>query len=159
MQQPGQMGPNQAMPRQGQKVSIMKKMRFKSNNTLMIVAALLVVGAGVASGWYLSGTAKGSLLTKEEKVAPGAKTDGEVGLTDEETFRDSEEGVLEAGGIDGEGTHHLVRDGGPSQYVYLTSTVIDLESFKGKKVRVWGETFKGKKAGYLMDVGKIKLLE
>jgi hypothetical protein len=29
----------------------------------------------------------------------------------------------------------------------------------GKKVQVWGETFKGQKAGWLMDVGRIKALE
>jgi hypothetical protein len=66
---------------------------------------------------------------------------------------------LEEGGIDGEGTHHLVRDGGPSKSVYLTSTVIDLDSFAGKKVKVWGETISARKAGWLMDVGKIKIIE
>ena len=48
--------------------------------------------------------------------------------------------------------------GDASQNVYLTSSVIDLSKYTGKKVQVWGETFQGQKAGWLMDVGRIKLL-
>jgi len=53
----------------------------------------------------------------------------------------------------------LIRPGGDSQNVYLTSTVIDLESFVGKKVEVWGETIGAREAGWLMDVGKVKVTE
>ncbi len=53
----------------------------------------------------------------------------------------------------------MVREGGEDQYVYLTSTVIDLESFAGKKVQIWGETTSAQKAGWLMDVGKVKVLD
>ncbi len=120
-----------------------------------LAGSLGVVILGVFVGWLISG--RGGL---QEATVPGAKTGAkEAGLVDEATFRDSAEGVLEAGGINGEGTHHLVRDGGPSQNVYLTSTVIDLESFAGKKVQVWGETIAARKAGWLMDVGKIKVIE
>ena len=69
------------------------------------------------------------------------------------------EGTLVEGGIEGEGTHHLERPGGPSQNVYLTSTAIDLQSLVGKKVHVWGETLSGIKAGWLMDVVKVKVLD
>jgi hypothetical protein len=41
----------------------------------------------------------------------------------------------------------------------LTSTVIDLASFEGKKVKVWGQSLSGRKAGWLMDVGKVKVVE
>ena len=34
-----------------------------------------------------------------------------------------------------------------------------VESFSGKKVMVWGETISAQKAGWLMDVGKIKVLD
>jgi len=37
--------------------------------------------------------------------------------------------------------------------------VIDLESFTGKKVKVWGETISAQKAGWLMDVGKIQVIK
>jgi hypothetical protein len=52
-----------------------------------------------------------------------------------------------------------VREGGPSQTAYLVSSVIDLDSYAGKKVKVWGETFAAKKVSWLMDVGKIEILE
>jgi hypothetical protein len=132
------------------------KFDFKGNLNLIVIA-LLVIFVGVGTGWLISG--RKSLSGSSGEVAPGAKTGpNEAGLADESTFRDSAEGTLEEGGIAGEGTHHLLRDGGPSQNVYLTSTVIDLESFVGKKVMVWGETISARSAGWLMDVGKIKVV-
>lgn len=93
-------------------------------------------------------------------VAPGAEKKGkEVGSTNLETFSDTATGVIEKGGINGEGSHKLIREGGPSQTAYLTSSVVDLDQFAGKKVQVWGETFSAQKAGWLMDVGRVKILE
>ncbi len=130
-----------------------------SKATLMMAGgAVLVVLAGVATGWFVSGRPGVSGAPKE--AAPGVITsENEAGIVDEATFRDTAEGKLETGGIEGEGTHHLDRDLGEEKYVYLTSTVIDLESFVGKKVQVWGETISAKKAGWLMDVGKVKVIE
>jgi hypothetical protein len=148
--------------------AVLKKLPFsgkKMTMTTTIIAAvvtILVILAGIGSGWLLAGgKVKGQSSSAPSGVAaPGAKEGAqEAGLADEDTFRDSAEGVLEEGGIDGEGTHHLVREGGESQNVYLTSTVIDLGSFGGKKVKVWGETIAARKAGWLMDVGKIKVVE
>ena len=125
---------------------------------MMVVGALAVVLVGVTTGWLISGRSGISGSSKE--AAPGATTsETEAGIVDEATFRDSAEGLLVEGGIEGEGTHHLDRDLGEEKYVYLTSTVIDLESFVGKKIQVWGETIAGKKAGWLMDVGKVKVIE
>ncbi len=136
---------------------VVKKIPSKNPLTtfLPLILGLIIVLAGVGTGWLLAGSKKTS--------GPQVKTSGvggqsELGISDEETFRDNAEGTLEEGGINGEGTHHLVRDGGPTQNVYLTSTVIDLQSFKGKKVQVWGETISAQKAGWLMDVGRIKIL-
>ena|SRR3989338_2933777 len=81
------------------------------------------------------------------------------GISDKKTFKDQAEGILKEGGIDGEGNFHLVRPGGESQNVYLTSSTVDLSTYIGKKVRVWGETFKAEKAGWLMDVGLVELLQ
>lgn len=120
-----------------------------------VLGSFGVVLAGVLVGWLIAGRGQVASVAIPE-VKTGAK---EAGLTDKTTFRDSAEGILKPGGINGEGTHHLVREGGPSQYVYLTSTVVDLESFSGKKVQVWGETISARKAGWLMDVGKIKVIE
>ena len=139
---------------------VMKKFSTKSpNNLMMILGAVLVVVVGVATGWLLSGGIKGDTSGSSQTVPGIEKSETEAGISDESTFTDSTEGTLESGGIDGEGTHHLEKEGGPSQYVYLTSTVIDLEGFVGKKVMIWGETIAGSKAGWLMDVGKIKVIK
>ncbi len=66
---------------------------------------------------------------------------------------------MREGGIEGEGAFHLERTGGKSQTAYLTSTTVDLEPYIGKKVRVLGKTFAGKKAGWLMDVGYVEVLQ
>lgn len=81
------------------------------------------------------------------------------GAKDATAFKDSVEGVLVVGGIGGEGSHHILRAGGDSQSVYLTSSVMDLKMFEGAKVKVSGETFKGQKAGWLMDVGRVEVEE
>jgi hypothetical protein len=74
-------------------------------------------------------------------------------------FKDQAEGTLKEGGIDGEGNFHLERPGGESQNVYLTSSTVDLSLYVGKKVRVYGQTFAGQKAGWLMDVGLVEVLK
>ena len=129
-----------------------------SENLVMVIVAVVVVGFGVLTGWLLSGAQKGK--TQEKVTGTNVnQTKKEAGISDEKTFRDMAQGLMKEGGINGEGTHHLERDGGPSKYVYLTSSVIDLDSFVGKNVQVWGETIKGAKAGWLMDVGKVKVLD
>ena len=126
---------------------------------MMIVGVVVLLG--IISGWILNKQGVGrNLLGTGGTSAPGVTvgTD-EAGLADESTFKDTATGKLEEGGVNGEGTHHLTRDGGPSQNVYLTSTVIDLGAFVGKKVQVWGQTIGARKAGWLMDVGKIKVVD
>lgn len=140
---------------------IVKKLPTDKKNTILLVGfSVLVILAGVATGWLVSGQVSGGSKSSVGEAAPGAKvSSSEAGKTDESIFSDSAEGVLETGGIKGEGTHHLVRGEDESQYVYLTSTVIDLESFSGKKVKVWGETLSAETAGWMMDVGKVKVIE
>ena len=130
---------------------------------LLALGVVVVILVGVGTGYFLS-------LSKSSGLAPGKKLQREVsseeitkgtmvGVADEKTFRDSAEGDLKKGGIEGEGSHHLVRPGGESQYVYLTSSVIDLDQFADRKVKIWGETFAGQRAGWLMDVGRLEVLE
>lgn len=128
---------------------------------LLIFLTVLVLGFGVASGYFLSRN-KNTLVAKkiqrsvtEEEVKAGVI----VGVADESTFKDVAEGTLENGGINGEGSHHLVRPGGESQNVYLTSSIVNLDQFAEHKIRVWGETFAAQKAGWLMDVGRLEVLE
>lgn len=138
-------------------VAVIKKFDFKKMWPY-VLASFLVVLAGVGVAWVLSSRVinkSGSGL-----AAPGAKvTSTEAGLLDPNTKYDNTTGTLKEGGIGQEGTHHLERDGGASKNVYLTSSMIDLQSFVGKKVEVWGETLASKKAGWLMDVAKIKIVE
>jgi len=125
--------------------------------------ALVVILVGIASGYVLSAYKNSGGLFKpalkrqvsKEEINKGTQ----VGVADEKTFRDSAEGKLEKGGISGEGSHHLIRPGGESQNVYLTSSIIDLDQFVDRKVKVWGETFAAQRAGWLMDVGKLEVLE
>lgn len=131
----------------------------KDKKMFLIISGLVlgVVVLGVLTGKLLSGRGVGS-TAPSGNTAPGATQSlNEAGVTDEETFKDTATGVLEEGGYNGEGTHHLTREGGVSQNVYLSSTVIDLQSFVGKKVQVWGQTLSAKQAGWLMDVGRVKV--
>lgn len=132
----------------------------KPSRALPVILAVIIAGLGILSGYLLAG--KGSVATLSggtggsvEKIKKGTV----VGLSDEDTFKDEAEGKLVAGGIDGEGSHHLERPGGESKNVYLTSSVIDLNEYLNRQVKVWGETFSAQKAGWLMDVGKLEVLE
>lgn len=135
--------------------------KAKNSNIKLIAGVVIVVLLGVGSGYLLSSknVSQKQLLSSEQVSSEDIKQGLEVGMTDEKTFKDSTEGDLEKGGIDGEGSHHLVRPGGEAQNVYLTSSVVDLDKFVGHKVKVWGETFSAQKAGWLMDVGKLKVLQ
>jgi hypothetical protein len=126
-----------------------------------LVIILGIILAGTATGYLVSGRGGGGVgLFSPSQLAPGTELKGqEFGSTDTSAFPDSAVGVLEKGGIDGEGTHKLIREGGESQTAYLTSSLVDLDPLVGEKVQVWGETFKGQKAGWLMDVGRVKVLE
>lgn len=75
------------------------------------------------------------------------------------TFTDSATGTIVTGGINGEGTHTLQREGGKTQNAALTSSTVDLDMFVGKKVEIKGETNSSTKAGWFLDVGVIKITE
>ncbi len=130
--------------------------KFLTSVWALVLGAVVVIAAGAGTGYLLARRPS----VAGTSISPGAiVTSTEVGIKDTSTFRDSAQGVLQQGGINGEGTHQLVRDGGPSQTVYLVSSVVDLDQFVGQKVEVWGETFDAAKAGWLMDVGLVKILD
>ena len=125
---------------------------------MLIVGACVVVILGVGSAWLISSKVVNKSITTG--AAPGAKvTSTEAGMLDPNVKYDNATGNLVDGGIGNEGTHHLEREGGPSKSVYLTSSVVDLSSFTGKKVEVWGQTLASKKAGWVMDVAKIEVVQ
>ena len=131
----------------------------------MLITVGILLGLGV--GFYFAqkqlllagGPATMSGETQELTSSTTIKKGDVFGSEDEKTFRDQAEGILQAGGIDGEGSHHIERGENKTQWVYVTSSVVDLDLLVGNRVAVWGETNQGKKAGWLMDVGRLKVLE
>ncbi len=130
-------------------------------NNFLILGTLASVMAGIVTGYLLSGFSfRESNNTGEANLIDKIKvSEKEAGLEGESNFTDSAEGILLEGGIEGEGTHHLDRGMGPSKYVYLSSSVFDLQSFVGRNVKVWGETISALHAGWLMDVTKLKVID
>jgi hypothetical protein len=123
---------------------------------------LLIIGAGVYSGFLLSKARSRTGEIGDGSGIPRIISQGEtVGSTDTESFKDRAVGTIQKNedGPYTEGTHKLLREGGPSQAAYLISSIVDLDQFVGKKVEVWGETFHSDKVGWLMDVGRLKVLE
>lgn len=133
--------------------------------SIKIVTTLGIVLAGVLSGFVLSkqfsssSASPSATKTESQVVSEGLKVGDVIGHVTDEFFSDPAEGVIQTGGIDGEGSHRLLRPGGEARNVYLTSSVIDLDLLVGHKVKVWGDTFAAQKAGWLMDVGKAEILE
>lgn len=131
---------------------------FNRQKTGILFIAGMIILAGILTGYKLAQKNQGLPAVSESGKPKFVKSQKIIGSTSRE-FKDSAEGVIEKGGIDGEGTHKLQRSGGESQTAYLTSSVLDLDQFVGKKVRVWGETNKAQKAGWLMDVGRVELYD
>ena len=127
-----------------------------------IILVLLIVGLlGVSSGYLISRNMGGVQLGSTGEGTGGSSiSKGTVaGSNDLKTFKDTAEGTLKKGGINGEGQYHLVRPGGDSQNVYLISSIVDLSKFLDHKIKVWGETQTAQTAGWLMDVGRVEVLE
>lgn len=140
----------------------------KQSSPMMIPVVLIALVLGIGTG-YLLFTNSESIGTRAKPVvqqtqdgtavAPKIEVGKAYGSPDSSTFKDSAEGVLLVGGVNGEGSYHIVREGGESQNVYLTSSALDLAPFVDAHVIVKGETFKAQRAGWLMDVGQVKVVE
>ncbi len=129
-------------------------------NPKLLVALVVVVVFGIGTGYFFakrSGVINVASV-ENSKNSSNVPKGTIVGSSDTKTFKDDAEGTLEEGGSKGEGQFHLVRPGGESQNVYLTSSVVDLSKFVKRKVKVWGETQKAQYVGWLMDVGRVEVL-
>jgi hypothetical protein len=123
---------------------------------ILLVAAVLGIGTGfVLAGGGSSKPISGENIKSASQVQKGQK----YGDDNTNAFKDSAEGTLKKGGLDGEGEYHLERPGGESQNVYVTSSTVDLSLFVDRKIKVRGQTFEGQKAGWLMDVGQVEVIE
>lgn len=122
---------------------------------ILVTAVVL----GLFSGYSLAKKPTSNGLVGSLTTASQPKTAAQ----DTRTFRDFAEGIIEPQPKPKnptdyvEGTHLLKREG--TTPVTLTSSVVDLSQYEGKKVKVLGETQKAVKAGWLMDVGKVEELE
>ncbi|MFA7301149.1 MAG: hypothetical protein WC069_02480 [Candidatus Shapirobacteria bacterium] len=100
------------------------------------------------------------LVTNPENITDQSQIEtGKLYGNVSKTFSDTATGVIEKGSINGEGTHILNREGGATQRASLTSSVVDLDLFVGKKVQVTGQTNSSIKTSWLLDVGTIKILQ
>lgn len=136
-----------------------------NNSKFAIIISIIAIAAGILTGFGAYRLQNKATNSDQPSGTPLSQVAGEnikagdvFGSPDSDTFKDSAQGYLENGGLQGEGSHHLLRPGGESQTVYLTSSVTDMTKFAGMEVKVWGETFKGQKAGWLMDVGRVEIV-
>lgn len=133
---------------------ITKPLNFVQNPAKLIL--------GVASLAIILGILTGYILSTKNNVAGISPLSGtaKTAQQDTRTFKDFAEGTIKAKPQPSdpeeysEGTHLLMRDNAVP--VAITSSVIDLSQYEGKKVKVYGETQKALKEGWLMDVGKIE---
>lgn len=120
---------------------------------LLLTVSITAVVLGILTGYILS--TKGN-----SKFSPALLGTPKNAQQDSKTFRDFAEGVIKVRPQPSdpdeyvEGTHYLERSGAVP--VALTSSVVDLTKYEGKKVKIFGETQKALKEGWLMDVGKVE---
>lgn len=122
---------------------------------LLLSVVIASVVLGTITGYVLAQNGSSGPLTSAGLPGTQAKN----AASDSRTFRDFAEGTIKAkpqaaNGAYTEGTHSLVRE--VEEPVALTSSVVDLSIYEGKKVKVFGETQKALKEGWLMDVGKVE---
>lgn len=135
----------------------------KKTKRAFIIICVIAVLAGVltGAGAFKLKNKKSAANNQVQNVAtdPNQIKNGDVfGVQDKDTFADNATGYVEKGGVEGEGSHKLLREGGETQTVALTSSVIDLDKLVGMEVKVYGETHKAEKAGWFMDVGRVEVV-
>lgn len=131
--------------------------RSKKQRLIVLIVYIVLAVLGVGTGYLLS--SKGGVATSLTPVGTSINSATVVGVSDPSTFKDCATGTLEKEGLAGEGTHKLIREGGPSQTAYLISSVVDMDQYVNTKVKVCGQTMQAKKVSWLMDVGRLETLQ
>jgi hypothetical protein len=127
----------------------------KLSKLLVVVLAVALI-TGVGTGYVLAQGGSSSAPTNLINI----DTKPDTAAQDNRTFRDFAEGKIAAKEVPKnpdditEGTHLLIREN--QQPVAITSSVVDLSLYEGKNVKVYGETQKALKEGWLMDVGRVE---
>ncbi|KKQ09597.1 MAG: hypothetical protein US19_C0012G0031 [Candidatus Daviesbacteria bacterium GW2011_GWB1_36_5] len=136
------------------KIPFIHQFSFDSISKVLTIVLVVSLLGGIGTGYFLStnsGSKTANQIPLNQKPATAQQ--------DSRTFRDFAEGKIvkkpePKQGEYTEGTHLLTRDG--AMPVALTSSVVDLSLYETKKVKVFGETQKALKEGWLMDVGKVE---
>lgn len=139
------------------KETLAKPLGEVSNLNKILIAVLVIsVISGILTGYTLADKKSSNNLVSGNTTAEVKNPE-----QDTRTFRDFAEGTIKARPKSKdayeyiEGSYILHRDN--NQYpVALTSSVVDLSEYEGKKVKVHGETQKALKEGWLMDVGRVE---
>ncbi|MGI5841629.1 MAG: hypothetical protein ACOX6N_05430 [Patescibacteria group bacterium] len=138
----------------------------KTNKFSKYSPYLLILFFALATGFCLSrifpsspgSSPKNPVSFNSDNMQTENITPGVVYGDQNKEYSDTARGILKSGGVNGEGTHYLERDGGDSQKVALTSSSVDLDLFVDKTVEVNGQTNSSNKAGWFVDVFTIKIL-
>lgn len=144
------------MEEEALKTKITKYFSADNPTRLFLTVVIASVILGTLTGYILANKSPGGLISGGLSV-----TTAKTPQSDTRTFRDFAEGMIKAKpepadpGEYTEGTHVLIREGAVP--VALTSSVVDLSQYEGKKVKIFGETQKALKEGWLMDVGKVEV--
>lgn len=126
----------------------------KKEARIVLIVYVVLLLLGVGTGYILSRQQTPGQLAPKGTPITASKV---VGVEDATTFKDCATGKIEKGGDSGEGTHKLIREGGPSQTAYLISSIVDMDQYVGLAVKVCGQTLAAKKVSWLMDVGRLEL--
>lgn len=146
-----------------------------SSSSISLPLIIIIVTFAIASGFFVSrftpSTSSTSSSQNQNSISGetplstdniSSSTQIKVGTLYGNTtakYSDNATGVLQSGGVNGEGTHTLEREGGVTQRAALTSSSVDLDLFVGKKVEIHGQTQSSTRAGWFLDVISIKVLE
>lgn len=136
------------------KDTVIKPLTLASNLPKVLVGIIVLA--------ILAGSLTGFLMANKNSkgIGPTTSSQAKAASEDNRTFRDFAEGTIKAKPTPSdptqytEGTHVLERTGAVP--VALTSSVVDLSQYEGKKIKVYGETQKALKEGWLMDVGRVE---
>ena len=121
---------------------------------------VVIVALGIGTGLVASSVQKTKAQDKQAKSIAEEELSPQQQESFAQTFRDEAEGIIEKNDdfdTYAQGPWKLIRTGGESQTAYLTSSVMDLDEYIGKKVKVYGETFGSGQVSWLMDVGKVEV--
>lgn len=139
--------------------SLARRLSISETHTKLFAGILVfALVAGIGTGYFLASSSSSAARKISNQINLNDKP--ETPHEDTRTFRDFAEGTIEKkpepkkGENYTEGTHLLKRD--KAVPVALTSSVVDLSKYEGKKVKVFGETQKAIQEGWLMDVGKVE---